>query len=89
MNLGFREAEVLTTKLHKVLREAAFLEVLEDYNTEQQAEWRALLGLTGGLQPTGNPKPWILQHRADILPCLPSCGADLQTLAAQLSLKLT
>ena len=89
MNLGFREADVLAPKLHKILREAASLEVLEDYNTEQQVEWRKLFGLTGGLQPSGTPKPWVLQHRAAILPCLPSYGADLQTLAAQLSLKLT
>jgi hypothetical protein len=89
MNVGFQEADLLSAKMQRILREASSLDVLEDYNTEYQGEWRRLLGVTGGLQPSSTAKPWVLQHRAAILPCLPSSGADLQALAAQLDLKLT
>jgi 2-polyprenyl-6-methoxyphenol hydroxylase-like FAD-dependent oxidoreductase len=88
MNLGFFEADVLGAKLQKILREAAPLSLLQSYNEEQEAQWRRLLGLSGGLTPAGQPRPWVLQHSGDILPCLPSYGTDLQALVGQVDLKL-
>jgi len=88
MNLGFAEADHLGSKLQKVLREAAPLELLQSYDADHQAIWRRLLGLNGGLTPAGQPLPWVVQHAPDILPCLPAYGTDLQALAGQLDLKL-
>ena len=88
MNLGFAEADHLGSKLQKVLREAAPLELLQSYDADHQAIWRRLLGLNGGLTPAGQPHPWVVQHAPDILSCLPAYGTDLQALAGQLDLKL-
>ena len=88
MNLGIFEAEVLSTKLQRILREAAPLDLLHSYDADQQEQWKRLLGVTGGLTPVGETAPWVVEHAADILPCLPSYGTDLQALAAQLDLKL-
>lgn len=86
MNMGFAEAASLSSILRKILREAGSLDLLGAYDRDQQKEWRALLGLTGGLKPRSGASPWIAQRCARILPCLPAYGADLEKLAGQLDL---
>jgi 2-polyprenyl-6-methoxyphenol hydroxylase-like FAD-dependent oxidoreductase len=86
MNLGFFEADALGSVLQKILREAGSLDLLEAYDRDFQNEWRALLGLSGGLKPLGQASPWATQHGAKILPCLPGHGTDLAELAGQLGL---
>lgn len=84
MNMGFVEGERLADLVRGVLQEDAPLGSLQDYGREQQAAWRQLLGLTGGLQPRPGTDLWVGEHRAQILPCLPGLGADLAVLARQL-----
>ncbi len=86
MNVGFSEADALGSILRKILREAAPLQLLDGYDRDRQKEWRALLGLSGGLKPHGQTNAWAVQRAGRILPCLPASGPDLPALAGQLGL---
>jgi hypothetical protein len=46
------------------------------------------MGLTGGLKPSPATAPWVRQHCAQLLPCLPGCEDNLATLAGQLALNI-
>jgi 2-polyprenyl-6-methoxyphenol hydroxylase-like FAD-dependent oxidoreductase len=86
MNMGFCEAEALGSILRKILREAAPLQLLDGYDQAQQKEWRALLGLTGGLKARSQASSWAAQRSARLMPCLPGYGPDLERLAGQMGL---
>jgi len=88
MNAGFLEAGQLTALLGKILRQNAPLSTLANYNKQQTAQWRRLLGFSGGLKPRSDTDPWVRDHASRILPCLPACGPDLARLAQQLKLDL-
>ncbi len=86
LNMGFVEAARLAELLPAVLREEAPSASLRIYDQEQRSAWRQLLGLTGGLQPGPQTDPWVAEHRAGILSCLPGLAGDLGALAGQLGL---
>jgi 2-polyprenyl-6-methoxyphenol hydroxylase-like FAD-dependent oxidoreductase len=86
MNVGMGEAVTLAGSLRRILREKAPLNLLETCDHEWQAEWRRLLGLTGGLKPRNDTVPWLRERRGRILSCLPSSHEDLAPLAGQLGL---
>jgi 2-polyprenyl-6-methoxyphenol hydroxylase-like FAD-dependent oxidoreductase len=86
MNVGMAEAASLTGALRRILREKAPVSLLETCDREWQAEWRRLLGLTGGLKPRNEASPWVRERRGRILSCLPASHEDLEPLAGQLRL---
>jgi len=86
MNVGMAEAASLAGALRRVLREQAPLHLLETCDREWRAEWRRLLGLTGGLKPRKETSPWVQERRGRILSCLPASHEDLGPLAGQLGL---
>jgi 2-polyprenyl-6-methoxyphenol hydroxylase-like FAD-dependent oxidoreductase len=86
MNVGFAEAETIAGDILKVLRQTSPPALLETYDRHWQAEWKRLLGLTGGLKTRNNTNPWVRDRAARILPCLPASDGDLTALASQLSL---
>jgi 2-polyprenyl-6-methoxyphenol hydroxylase-like FAD-dependent oxidoreductase len=88
MNVGMTEAVSLAGRLRRILRDKAALNVLETCHREWQAEWRRLLGLSGGLKPRGDTSPWVRERRARILSCLPASHEDLACLAGQIGLDL-
>jgi 2-polyprenyl-6-methoxyphenol hydroxylase-like FAD-dependent oxidoreductase len=89
MNAGLIEADALAERLTQVLRGHAALATLATYDQEGQANWRRLLGITGGLKPGSTTGDWVRERRARILPCLPASGAeDLAALAGQLGLDI-
>jgi 2-polyprenyl-6-methoxyphenol hydroxylase-like FAD-dependent oxidoreductase len=88
MNVGLAEAVTLAGALRRILREKAGLNLLESCDQEWQAEWRRLLGLTGGLKPRSDTGPWVRERRGRILSCLPASHEDLAPLADQLGLDL-
>ena len=88
MNSGFREGKRLADFVRKVLREDASLESLGEYDREQIARWRQLLGLTGGLKAGPETDAWVAAHAAQLLPCLPGSGSDLEAQAQALKLTL-
>jgi NADPH-dependent dioxygenase len=89
MNVGLREASELAAGLQKVLRQEQPLEILRTYDRERQKEWRSLLGLSGGLAPTGQTDAWVSERRSRILSCLPGSGAELVQLGGQLKLSFS
>ncbi len=88
MNAGFLEAEQLTEILRKILRQEQPLPALESYGQQQTAQWRRLLGFSGGLKPRRDTDPWIQKQAARILPCLPASGTDVVRLGEELKLDL-
>jgi 2-polyprenyl-6-methoxyphenol hydroxylase-like FAD-dependent oxidoreductase len=88
MNVGMAEAAALAGAMRRVLREKAPPDVLDNCNREWQAEWRRLLGLTGGLKPRHETTPWVRERSARLLSCLPASYEDLGPLAGQLGLDL-
>jgi 2-polyprenyl-6-methoxyphenol hydroxylase-like FAD-dependent oxidoreductase len=86
MNVGFAEANSLTSVLKRILREAAPLDLLETHDRAWQRDWRSLLGLNGGLKADGQPTQWVSKRASRILSCLPGYGLDLTEMAGQLQL---
>jgi 2-polyprenyl-6-methoxyphenol hydroxylase-like FAD-dependent oxidoreductase len=87
MNVGLREAADLAGSMAGILRQSLPESQLEKYNEQRLAEWRPLLGLDGGLKSDSRTDPWISQHSARLLPCLPASGPELARLAQQLGLR--
>ncbi|MHC4698381.1 MAG: FAD-dependent oxidoreductase [Planctomycetota bacterium] len=86
VNMGFREAAELSSRLTGILRDAAPLSSLADYNTQFLTQWRQLLAVDGGLAPTEDAPEWARTRCSRILPCIPATGDDLSSLAAQIGL---
>lgn len=86
MNVGLAEAASLAAALRRVLREKAPLKLLETCDREWQAQWRRLLGVTGGLKPRNETSSWVRERRVRLLSCLPASNEDLAPLAGQLRL---
>ena len=89
MNVGLREARDLARVVAGILHDTQPLDRLTDYHRQRTDEWRFLLGLDGGLQATETTEPWIAEQRKRLLPCLPTSGNDLSSLARQLGLDAT
>jgi 2-polyprenyl-6-methoxyphenol hydroxylase-like FAD-dependent oxidoreductase len=83
MNVGLCEAQQLADIMASILCDGQEYAQFEEYNSERLTQWRELLGLEGGLQPGRDTDPWIAEHFARLLPCLPASGYDLQRLAQQ------
>jgi len=88
MNVGLREADDLAGIIAGILRDGQPAAQLQTYNERRLTEWRQLLGLDGGLKADSHTDPWLRQHTARLLPCLPATGGDLARLAQQLGLRL-
>ena len=88
MNLGMREGAALAAKLKQILREKGSPDLLEAYTLEHRTEWEQLLGLKGDPKAAAATAPWVRQHCARMLPCLPATGPDLALLLRQLGLEL-
>ncbi|MFO1499255.1 MAG: NAD(P)/FAD-dependent oxidoreductase [Verrucomicrobiota bacterium] len=88
LNIGLLEAECLAEALTTILREKGSNKALETYEEVFRAEWRRLLGFEGSLKSKTKIDPWVKQHGADLLSCLPASGSDLQHLLGQLELEL-
>ncbi len=84
MNVGLREVYDLAHVFEGILDGGISVEQLERYNRKRTDEWRGLLGMAGGLQPTDSVDPWLRAHGEDLMSALPGSGNDLKALAAQL-----
>ncbi len=88
MNVGLLEARQLAETLAGILAGTQAPARLDEYNRQQLAQWRLLLGLENGLRPTADCDPWVASHASRILGCLPASGRELAALAARLGLEL-
>jgi NADPH-dependent dioxygenase len=89
MNVGIREAHDLAGRIQAILRGAAPRRLLEDYNAERMAEWRALFGANGGPGISDETDDWVAVNAARILSAIPASGEHLRRLATQVGLALT
>jgi hypothetical protein len=80
------EAAALAGALKKSMRQHASTGELQQYNTDRQAEWSALLGLNGGLKPQDKTTEWVRKRLPRILSCIPASRQTLKELAGQLQL---
>jgi 2-polyprenyl-6-methoxyphenol hydroxylase-like FAD-dependent oxidoreductase len=87
MNAGLDEACDVAARMARVVRGEGDLRILEDYGRERLAEWRFLLGRTGGLRAGKSASPFVAKSAARLLACLPATGKELSALARQLGLE--
>lgn len=88
MNVGFREARDLADGIHAILRQGASHDVLERFNDERLDEWERLLGLDGVPAISAEADEWTAVNASRILETIPASGEELQTLAAQIGLRV-
>lgn len=89
MNVGLREATDLAGALGRILRHHGSPQLLAAYEGQRIAEWRQLLGLSGGLRPGPQASAWAKAQRTRLLGCLPGSGSELAVLARQLDLEIS
>jgi 2-polyprenyl-6-methoxyphenol hydroxylase-like FAD-dependent oxidoreductase len=88
MNSGLAEASDLADIIERTVRGQDSAGAFEEYDRKHMRNWRALLGLRGGLQPTGPTDPWVAANASALLACLPAIGPELAVLAGHLKLEL-
>ena len=88
MNVGFTEASQLTGVLAGILREGHSLDRLKEYNEGRIDEWSKLQAVGESCRAGADASPWIREHNAQVVPCLPASGKELEELASQLCLQL-
>jgi len=88
MNVGLLEARQLADTLAGILAGSDSPARLDEYNRQQLAQWRFLLGLENGLRPAPGCDPWLASQAPRILGCLPASGRELAALAARLGLEV-
>lgn len=88
MNAGLAEASDMASRLARIGRGEAGIELLEAYGRESRARWELLLGRAGGLRDGDETSSFVAANAARLLPCLPATGETLGTLAERLGLAL-
>lgn len=88
MNVGLLEARELADALAGILAGSDSPARLDEYNRQQLAQWRFLLGLENGLRPSPECNPWLAGQAPRILGCLPGSGREIATMAARLGLEV-
>jgi 2-polyprenyl-6-methoxyphenol hydroxylase-like FAD-dependent oxidoreductase len=80
MNVGLREAWLLTDLMTQIVRGAADLNVLAEYDEERRHEWRRLFDLDRPELHVANA--WIESHLKELLPTIPLSGKSLEVALA-------
>lgn len=88
MNIGLHESWQLSHAITRILHEGAAHSEVEAYGKHWRSEWERLHGLCGGLKAGPEADPWVADHAAKILSCLPAHGRKLGELAGQIGLQL-
>ena len=86
MNVGLPEARQLADAVTNCLRNGGEQTLLNEYGAQREAEWKFLLGMSGGFVSDSQTDPWIAQCRQRLLACLPASGRDLTALGQQVGL---
>jgi 2-polyprenyl-6-methoxyphenol hydroxylase-like FAD-dependent oxidoreductase len=90
MNAGLSEARELAVRIGRILRQGAPVSQLDEFGAGTHAAWQGLLAAatpgSGAVRAREGADPWVRQHGARILACLPASGDDLAPLLAQIGL---
>jgi 2-polyprenyl-6-methoxyphenol hydroxylase-like FAD-dependent oxidoreductase len=86
MNSGLAEASDLANIMSVALGGRGSGEGFAEYEQTYRGCWSRLLGLSGTMQGSATADPWVVEHAASLLPCLPGIGNEAADLARQLGL---
>jgi 2-polyprenyl-6-methoxyphenol hydroxylase-like FAD-dependent oxidoreductase len=84
MNIGLREASLLTQQLGGVLRGSGPISSLSTYESKSVAEWQRLLA---GVTAEETAENWVQSYSARIPSCVPASGDNLEVLLNGLGLR--
>ncbi len=86
MNIGFREASDLTSRLTDVVKGKSPVESVQGYDDTWRKAWADLLRMSDQPVIAANASPWVRERAAQIPPCIPASGDDLKALLNQVGL---
>jgi 2-polyprenyl-6-methoxyphenol hydroxylase-like FAD-dependent oxidoreductase len=86
MNIGFREASDLTSRIADVLKGKNPVESLQGYDDTWRKEWADLLRMSDQPLVASDASPWVRDRAGRIPPCIPASGDDLKALLGQVGL---
>lgn len=89
MNVGFKEADQLCGLYAGLLAGNDSAQAFVDYNARQLSEWRTLLNPATELVVDKGTPPWIAEHAARIVSCVPASGVLLTELLSQVGVQLS
>jgi 2-polyprenyl-6-methoxyphenol hydroxylase-like FAD-dependent oxidoreductase len=87
MNAGLAEASELASIIGAALRGEEVRHRFDEYDGNCSHRWRNLLGLNGRLAAMRGATPWVAEHAAALLPCLPAVGENGLGMAKQIGLE--
>lgn len=88
MNVGLLEADDLTHRIARIIREGGSPDLLREYNEHRLVEWRRLLGVGAAITAAPHASPWITQNAARIFGTLPATGENQAKLLRQIGLSI-
>jgi 2-polyprenyl-6-methoxyphenol hydroxylase-like FAD-dependent oxidoreductase len=88
MNVGIHEGHSLANRIADLIEGKGDAQSLQDYASERQEEWSALMGLNTRLSPMGSANPFMAQYADRILGCIPGSRDSLPTFAKLLEMTL-
>jgi 2-polyprenyl-6-methoxyphenol hydroxylase-like FAD-dependent oxidoreductase len=86
MNAGLLEARELAARIVRIMRAGGAPSLLEEFATAAHERWQRLLAAPSPVRALPGADPWVRQHAARILHCVPASGDDLEQLLGQLRL---
>ncbi|MDQ7065742.1 MAG: NAD(P)/FAD-dependent oxidoreductase [candidate division KSB1 bacterium] len=84
MNIGFREAAMLTDLIYDHLKQGSSLDRFAEYNQQFVSEWRMINGMDDRVRSGVSQNPWLVENKARILSSLPASGEHLLSMLSQL-----
>jgi len=87
MNSGFEEVARLTAAMADKLRGTVSDSIFASYESDRLEDLRLLVESERAVRPTSATDPWVAQHFARLVECLPACGDELVQLLPQLALE--
>jgi 2-polyprenyl-6-methoxyphenol hydroxylase-like FAD-dependent oxidoreductase len=88
MNSGLVEARELAGRIARIRNARGTPSLLEDFAAETHAQWQSLLDAGRTVRALADADPWVRQHAARILNCMPASGDDLEPLLEQIGLTM-
>jgi 2-polyprenyl-6-methoxyphenol hydroxylase-like FAD-dependent oxidoreductase len=86
MNWGLVEARELATRIAQIRQASGAVSLLQEFAAGMHQTWESILDPARAFSARPDADPWVKQHAARILACLPASGEDLAALAGQIGL---
>jgi len=86
LNSGLVEASELATRIARIQRAGAPASLLQEFATETHAAWERMFAASRTVRALPGADPWVRQHAARILACMPASGDDIEPLLGQIGL---